>query len=344
MSDGTATIFDNLIHQPGPGPNRGIDLGASVGAPGMNLNATLRRNRVFNLSHGIDVTDTTGPITLEADVFANNSTVGLQALDFGDGAPQLADVTATNVTLFGNGTDIDLTGTDLTLDSSIVGNAINTNASSAACTITFSRGPTTGAGCQNFQTAAAPSFVDPLTNNFHLQPSSQMIDAGNPLAPPGSTTDLDGQPRVMDGNCDGVGRRDIGADEFVPDCVPPVTTITSGPSGETSDRSPSFGFAANEPGSTFACRFDSEPFGPCSGPGNSHTPATPLPDGAHTFEVRATDPAGNTGSAASQGFTVTTPTSPPEIPPVIPRDVDPPETSIVKGAKKELELDKARRR
>jgi len=69
------------------------------------------------------------------------------------------------------------------------------------------------------------------------------------------------------------------------ECVPPQTTITSGPSGLASDASPSFGFTSSEPGSSFECSLDSEPFATCSSP-----KAYPnLPDGSHRFRVRATD-------------------------------------------------------
>jgi hypothetical protein len=91
------------------------------------------------------------------------------------------------------------------------------------------------------------------------------------------------------------------------DTAPPQTTIDSGPSGPTSDPSPSFTFSADEAGSTFQCRVDSATFAPCSSP---YTAAS-LSDGAHSFEVRATDGAGNVDSSpASRSFTVDT--SPPQ--------------------------------
>ena len=77
---------------------------------------------------------------------------------------------------------------------------------------------------------------------------------------------------------------------FVVDTTPPQTTIDSGPSGLTNDPTPTFTFSSSEPGSTFECRTDSNPFAPCSSP---HTTA-PLSNGIHSFEVRAIDPAGNT--------------------------------------------------
>jgi Ca2+-binding RTX toxin-like protein len=92
---------------------------------------------------------------------------------------------------------------------------------------------------------------------------------------------------------------------FAVDRQAPDTTITAGPNGTTDDAKPSFSFRSNEPGSTFACRFDVEAFRACAGPGATDAPKTALADGSHSFEVRATDPAGNMdGSPAKRTFTV----------------------------------------
>jgi hypothetical protein len=94
---------------------------------------------------------------------------------------------------------------------------------------------------------------------------------------------------------------------YVEDSAAPETTITSGPSGPTTDSTPTFGFSASEQGAAFQCRFDSAAFASCSGPGASHTPATALADGTHTFSVRALDQAGNIdASAATRSFSVDT--------------------------------------
>jgi hypothetical protein len=94
---------------------------------------------------------------------------------------------------------------------------------------------------------------------------------------------------------------------FTVDTTPPQTTIDSGPSGPTNDSTPSFTFSADEAGSTFQCGVDSATFNPCSSP---YT-AAPLSDGAHVFEVRATDGAGNVdASPASRSFDVETTADP----------------------------------
>ena len=48
--------------------------------------------------------------------------------------------------------------------------------------------------------------------DFHIRPGSKAIDAG---ANAGVADDLDGEPRPVDGDRDGVAGADIGADEMV---------------------------------------------------------------------------------------------------------------------------------
>jgi hypothetical protein len=71
--------------------------------------------------------------------------------------------------------------------------------------------------------------------------------------------------------------------------TPPETTITSGPSGTVSSTSASFVFASSKPNSTFECRLDSGAWQVCPSPKDY----TALAPGSHTFEVRASDAAGN---------------------------------------------------
>jgi hypothetical protein len=76
-------------------------------------------------------------------------------------------------------------------------------------------------------------FADPQLLDYHLLPSSPLIDAGDPNSPAGS--DLDGKPRVVDGNGDGTARRDMGAFEYQTGLPgtgdPPPTPPTGEPGG-----------------------------------------------------------------------------------------------------------------
>ena len=85
------------------------------------------------------------------------------------------------------------------------------------------------------------------------------------------------------------------------DTTAPNTTITSGPTGTTTDNTPTFAFTSSESGSTFQCRLDSGAWAACTSPWTTNA----LTDGMHGIAVRATDPAGNTDATpATQSFTV----------------------------------------
>jgi Domain of unknown function (DUF1929) len=73
-----------------------------------------------------------------------------------------------------------------------------------------------------------------------------------------------------------------------PDTTPPETTITYGPMSTTANTA-RFEFSSSEPGGSFSCRLDGGAWGPCFSP----TDYSGLGVAAHTFSVRAADPAGN---------------------------------------------------
>jgi hypothetical protein len=111
---------------------------------------------------------------------------------------------------------------------------------------------------------------------------------------------------------------------YVADTTPPETTIDSGPSGTVSNDAATIHFSSNESGSKFECRLDStseDDWGECSSPEDYPS----LSEGSHVFEVRATDPSGNTDPfPASRTWTVDLPDPPPP-PSVVPHvtDTDP---------------------
>ena len=131
-----------------------------------------------------------------------------------------------------------------------------------------------------------PGFVS--GSDQHLTLGSPVVDQGDPAAG-GPATDLDGTPRVQDGDLDGVAVRDMGAYELA-DTAPPQTTIDTGPSGPTGDSTPTFSFSSTEAGSSFVCQVDAGTESACSSPLTTQ----PLGDGPHTLAVTATDPIGNT--------------------------------------------------
>ena len=89
---------------------------------------------------------------------------------------------------------------------------------------------------------------------------------------------------------------------FRVDATAPQTTITAGPTGKTTIRTPRFGFRSSEAGSTFRCRLDRRPWVSCGSPKLYGR----LPVGRHAFDVQASDPVGNRDpSPARRSFTVT---------------------------------------
>lgn len=80
----------------------------------------------------------------------------------------------------------------------------------------------------------------------------------------------------------------------------PDTVIISGPSGIVNDRSATFEFFANAPGSTFECSLDGATFEPCSSP----KVYSNLSAGDHAFEVRARNANGADDTPARRSWTV----------------------------------------
>jgi large repetitive protein len=79
------------------------------------------------------------------------------------------------------------------------------------------------------------------------------------------------------------------------DATAPTVTITGNPPTESDQDSLEFTYVSSEPGSTFECRLDGGSFHSCPSPHLEEN----LPDGAHSFEVRAKDAVNNTGPVAT---------------------------------------------
>jgi hypothetical protein len=102
---------------------------------------------------------------------------------------------------------------------------------------------------------------------------------------------------------DAVGNTDATPASFswTVDLTAPGTTIVSGPADPTNQIGATFTFSSTEAGSSFECSLDGAPFTGCTSPKGY----SGLAEGSHNFQVRATDPAGNTdGSPATYSWTV----------------------------------------
>jgi hypothetical protein len=160
-----------------------------------------------------------------------------------------------------------------------------TNSSSAAFTFT---GSDTGGGtvssfeCKidsgNFSACTSPQTLTGLSSAAHTYSVRAIDSAGNTGSPTSHTWTID--------------------------TTAPSATIVTGPSSLTNSTSATFTFSATDAGGgsidSFECKVDSESFSTCTSPKNY----TGIVDGAHTFSVRAIDTAGNTGTAATQTWTV----------------------------------------
>ena len=72
---------------------------------------------------------------------------------------------------------------------------------------------------------ADPLFVNLVGGNLDLQPDSPCVDAGSNAALPANvTTDLDGKPRIVDGDGDSTAVVDMGAYEVQPSPPTPIPT------------------------------------------------------------------------------------------------------------------------
>jgi predicted outer membrane repeat protein len=151
----------------------------------------------------------------------NNCTLSSNSADSGGGG---AVVTLNNCTLTGNSAhfggaasdgrgDLDMGAINELNNCVVYFNLASIGANyGGSCTLNFcctTPMPTNGIG----NITNAPLFVDAAAGNYRLRPDSPCIDAGTNLSAI-ITNDLDGRPRPVDGNGDGVAAFDIGAYEF----------------------------------------------------------------------------------------------------------------------------------
>jgi len=233
---------------------------------------------------------------------------------------------ATNVIAFG-ATDVH-GQTDSTAGTTVT---INLQSSNFRTPVRAGTGVTITSPAANGNQADLPVFVNAAAGDFHQMGSSPTVNAGakvpvgnfdiddegrevGPAQDIGADefvdADGDGVPDAAD-NCpaaanadqadtDGDGTGDVcdptpGTPVQPPggggagDAAPPDTQITAGPKDKTKRKTATFAFTSTEPGSTFNCILDGkQEFKPCTSP-----ITVKVKKGKHSFEVKATDMAGN---------------------------------------------------
>ncbi len=149
----------------------------------------------------------------------------------------------------------------------------------------------------------ATSANDTFTCSLDAGP---WVNCGNGTSGNWSTGPLADGPHTVQIRATFGGRTDPtpASRSFTVDTVAPVTVLDAVPL-DPSEPLTTFEFHAEEAGApvgntTFACRLDAGPFAPCTSPFDS----PPLTLDTHTFEVRATDVAGNQGPATTHNWWV----------------------------------------
>jgi PKD repeat protein len=155
----------------------------------------------------------------------------------------------------------------------------------------------TGPGNGNVNTD--PLFLGLPMHEQELAFSSPLIDHGlvHSVSPEESSTDLNGNPRIVDGDGNGTATRDMGAFEY--QRRPPVASATAQPASATPGETIIFTGSATEsdPGESvtgLTWRFDDGAI--AAGAVVSHAFATA---GAHTATLTATDSSGASGAAVA---------------------------------------------
>jgi len=150
--------------------------------------------------------------------------------------------------------------------------------------------------------SADPQFTNPAQGDYHLQQVSPSIDAGDNLTPNLPDTDIDGDPRVLDGDANGTATIDMGVDEFLlpPGSTTPTSIITSPKAGATVTTETTVsitGLARDAGGGTVALVEVSVDGGATWNPATGTTAWsydwTPTTPGPATIKSRAVDDSGN---------------------------------------------------
>jgi hypothetical protein len=143
-------------------------------------------------------------------------------------------------------------------------------------------------------TAAATTFTCAVDSNAAAACTS-------PFTPPATLPDGAHKITVI-GTHNGDHSLDPGVASFTVDTIAPDASLGGGP-GEgalQAVNTETFALSSGDPSATFQCSLDGAGFSDCTSP----QALSRLTAGAHTFSVRAVDPAGNVGAATTRAWAV----------------------------------------
>ena len=154
------------------------------------------------------------PTIVNCIYMGNSANYGAGIYNNDNSNPIVTNCTFTSNTALTAGNAMHNAGSKPTVTNCILWDApgeISNNSGNPTVTYSDVQGGYTGTGNIN----AAPCFVDAAGGNLRLSSGSPCIDKGSDDAvPAGITTDLDGNPRVSDGDGNGTATVDMGAYEY----------------------------------------------------------------------------------------------------------------------------------
>ena len=231
---------------------------ASTAAPNV-INCIFNGNSAASTGGGIYSDDSTAPTIINSTIFGNSAP--------GSGAGMFNSANS-SVTVF----------------NSIIGNGVSggfvTLSHSDVARMNLAATPNANG---NFD--ADPMFVNPANGDLHLQAGSPCIDAGDDSAIAGVTTDLDGNPRIVNAHVD------LGAYEYqnvapILNAIPNQTATA----GQLLTFTPTLAQNSNHPQLTFS--LVNAPAGVTINGNTGQVSWTPTIAGVYTFSVKVTDTVG----------------------------------------------------
>jgi len=268
-------------------------------------NSLIDANRGSGQGGGILSTGTTlAPARLtvtDSTVYDNNATSGGGIESNGAGnVSSIVRTTIADNSAGATGGGIEITGAQpFRVQASIV--ARNTDDTGPNnCTVPLT---SDGANVEDLATCGFTAAGDAQGTDPQISPAP--VNAGGQtdvLTIPATSPARDRAP-----GCAGADQRDLGrpqgaaCDAGAYELDQPPETALSAAATTTPGASPTFTFSSTEPGVRFECRLDGAVFSACTSP----AAFADLPEGAHTFDVRAVDGAGTPDATpASNQFTV----------------------------------------